>query len=73
MKKYRVVVDYVTTVDVIVDARDEESAENKVVRYIETVRGAENAVDNMAYNPEGLEVVFVEEDSGRRDSAYIEI
>jgi len=73
MRKYRVVVDYVTTIDVIVDARNEESAENKVIRFIETERGAEKTIDNMSYNPEGLEIAFVEEHNGKLDSAFIEI
>lgn len=73
MKKYRVVVDYITTVDVIVDARDGESAESKVIRFLETERGSERAIDSMAFNPEGLEVVFAEEFDGKLDSSFIEI
>jgi len=53
MKRYRVVLDYITTCDVIVDARDEESAQRKVERYVGMRKYARYAVEHMADNTAG--------------------
>lgn len=77
MKRYAVVVDYVTTVNVLVDARDEYSAANKVARYINTRKGAHRAIENMIDNWEGgLEIACVFEEGYEADwddKGYMEI
>ncbi len=44
MKKYEVVMDYVMTATIVVEARDAESAENKAWRYVHSRKGFDNYV-----------------------------
>lgn len=39
MKKYEVIVDYVMTATIVVEARDEESADRKAWRYVHSRKG----------------------------------
>lgn len=50
MKKYEVIMDYVMTATVVVEARDGEAAENKAWRYVHSKKGFEEYVRVAAPN-----------------------
>ena len=53
MNAYEVVLDYVTTVSVLVYARDEDSAQRKVEKAVATKSGAQRALRHMFDNTLG--------------------
>lgn len=50
MKKYAVTMDCVMTTTIVVEARDQESAEKKAWRYVHSPKGFEEYVDAAAPN-----------------------
>ena len=48
MKKYEVIMDYVMTATIVVEARNEESACNKAARYVHTKNGFERYIAQAA-------------------------
>ena len=65
MKRYRVCVDYTTTCDIFIEARNEESAANKAEKYVRTKKGIEEIIAKCMFSniPYGIEVVLVAEDN----------
>ena len=57
MKKYEVIVDYVSTCTIVVEARDEESAERKAWNYVHSKAGYGRYIYHMVKNVKfGLDV-----------------
>ena len=50
MKKYEVIVDYVSTCAIVVEARDEESAERKAWNYVHSKAGYGRYIGHMVKN-----------------------
>lgn len=44
MRKYEVIMDYVMTATIVVEARDEQSAENKAWRHVHSRKGFEEYI-----------------------------
>ena len=75
MKKYEVIVDYVSTCTIVVDARNEKSAERKAWDYIHSKAGFGAYIYNMAKNvrlgrnivqgEDGFEIAYTFESDGQ--------
>lgn len=83
MKKYAVTVDYVMTATLVVEARDEESAERKAWRRVHSRQGFDDYVRVAAprnvlfgkkmWSGDGFDVPEVEEFGGELRDGYIEV
>ena len=83
MKKYEVVMDFVCTATIVVEARDEEAAENKAWCHVHSKKGFDEYIGVAAprnvlfgknmYEGDGFEVALVSESDGELADGCIEV